>query len=408
MNSDLSRTIAVTGCGLVGSFGVGRDALWSSLEAGGIPFRPCSRYKTDLPTAEVPLPDLRRLGLRTSAMMRAPLISQFALVATQGALLEARRSLGDSIPSERIAIIYGTSNGPGVETQEIYEDLLNGGPSAVKPRVFQESVFNAPASFVSIQLGIKGPIITSPSGVAAGAYVLWQAEILLADENISAVIALCSDELCEGLQTGMHLVRYHAGPRSEAHPYDKRGNGFVMSEGACALVLERADRALARGAPFLAELAGVGCTNDAYQLAHNAPDGRGLSAAIFASLRDAEMSVRDVGLIISGAACTRADEIVENAALYTVFGETIPPVASSKGGIGLAMGASALFDAALAIEALRRFTLPPTPDHETLVSGVLLDIVTTSRPAPSLTAVLSTCINMNGLCGALIFRRASV
>jgi 3-oxoacyl-(acyl-carrier-protein) synthase len=407
MSDELERRIAVTGMGMVGSFGVGIDALWQTLENGGVTFAPCSRYTTVLPSAEAHAPDLRRL-LRTATAARAPLVSQFALAATHFALLQAGIKLGTQIASENIALVYGTSNGPGAATQEIYEDLLNAGSAAVKPRVFQESVFNAPASLTSIQFGIKGPIIVLPAGIAAGAHVLLQAQILLAQEDVHAVIALCADELCEGVQSGARMVRYHCGPLTNtscgAHPYDLRNQGPVMAEGACALVLERADRASARGAEILAELAGVACGNDAYRLAHNAPDGRGLSAAIHACLQDAEASASKVGAVISGAV-TRADEIVEQAALLSVFAGEPPPVSSVKGGIGLAMGASALLDAALSIESLRRRTIPPTPRHEVPTQGLTLDIVTQSRVIPQLDAILSTSIGVNGLYGAALFRR---
>ena len=357
MTPDLARRVAITGVGVIGSFGSGTGALWNSVDGSGAKFAPSTRYPGALPCAEAPRPDLRRT-LRSGRLSRMSLVSQFAIAAVHPALAQAGL-LSDKGTVERvIGMVYGTSNGPAAATRKIYDDLIERGPTAVKPRVFQESVFNAPASLASIQFGLTGPIQVLATSTCASS-VLYQAQILLARPGIAAVIALCADELCEAIQSALRVLRWHA-PRAEvgAPPPPVSGRGAVMSEGAAALILERGEDALARDAAPLAEMAGAASTNDAWMLVRPAQDGRGLAAAMNGCLADAEASPGDVDMILSASANTDVDDCLETAAVRSVFGAAAPPVVSAKDHIGHAMGAAAMFDIALVTEMVRRGRAP--------------------------------------------------
>ena len=155
MASNLARRVAITGAGVIGSFGLGTRALWKAFGTGGAHFAPCTRYRSTLPSAEAVKPDLRRM-LRSGQTSRMSLVSQFAIAAVHLALDQAGIHGGKSGAGDAIGIVFGTSHGPAATTQEIYDDLIDRGPSAVKPRAFQESVFNAPASLASISVRTQG------------------------------------------------------------------------------------------------------------------------------------------------------------------------------------------------------------------------------------------------------------
>ena len=228
MAPDLDRRVAITGIGVIGSFGIGIRALWDSLSAGRTNFAPCTRYPGTLPCAEAVKPDLRRM-LHSGQTSRMSLVSQFAIAAVHLALGQARLPIGKGTAAQSVAIVYGTSHGPGATTQEIYDDLINHGSAAVKPRAFQESVFNAPASLASIQFGVKGPILVLAASVCAPA-VLQQAQMLLAHPGVDAVIALCADELCEAVQRALRVLRWHrpATATGASSPSgSRRGAGLV-------------------------------------------------------------------------------------------------------------------------------------------------------------------------------------
>ena len=390
MASDLARRVAITGAGVIGSFGLGTEAFWDSIGAGGTKFAPCTRYPGTLPCAEAVKPDLRRL-LQSGRNSRMSLVSQFAIAAVHLALSQARLPAGQGASGRAIGIVFGTSHGPGSTTQEIYDDLIEHGPTAVKPRAFQESVFNAPASLASIQFGLKGPIQVLAASVCAPA-VLHQAQMLLAHPDVKAVIALCADELCEAVQSALRVLRWHRPAAGADEPSPSRpGRGAVSSEGAAALVLERGDDALARRASILAEMAGAASTNDAWKLVRPAQDGRGLIAAMHGCLADAEESPEAVDMILSASANTDVDDRLEAAALRSVFGDTAPPVASIKGDIGHAMGAAAMFDVTLAVEMVRRGRAPASLDAAGTHAG-------------GIGTILCTGIGLNGMFGAVLIR----
>ena len=394
MASDLARRVVITGVGVIGSFGIGIEALWDSIGAGRTKFAPCSRYPGTLPCAEAVKPDLRRM-LQSGRNSRTSLVSQFAIAAVHLALNQASLPLGKGASGRAIGIVYGTSHGPGATTQEIYDDLIDHGPAAVKPRAFQESVFNAPASLASIQFGLKGPIQVLAASVC-GPTVLYQAQMLLAHPGIDAVIALCADELCGAVQSALRILRWHrpAAAADEPAPY-RSGRGAIPSEGAAALVLERGDHALARSAFTLAEMAGAATTNDAWKLVRPAQDGRGLIAAIHGCLADAGASPGDVDLILSSNANTDVEDRLEAAAVRSVFGDAAPPVASTKDDIGHAMGAAAMLDVVLAAEMLRRGRVPASLDAAGTLAG-------------GIGSILCTGIGLNGMFGAILIRGGKV
>lgn len=393
MAPDLARRVAITGAGAIGSFGLGTRALWDALGTGGAEFAPCTRYPGALPSAEAVKPDLRRM-LNSGQTSRMSLVSQFAIAAVHLALSQARLPAGKGAAGPAIGIVYGTSHGPAATTQEIYDDLIDRGPAAVKPRAFQESVFNAPASLASIQFGLKGPIQVLAASVCAPA-VLFQAQMLLAHPGVDAVIALCADELCEAVQSALRVLRWHrpaVGPRapSECRPV----RGAVSSEGAAALILERGDDAVARHARTLAEMAGAATTNDAWKLVRPAQDGRGLIAAVRGCLADAEADAGDVDAILSASANTDVDDRLEAEAVRSVFGNTPPPVMSTKNDIGHAMGVAAMFDVVLAVEMVHRGRAPAALHRR-------------GGPAGRVGSILCSGIGLNGMFGAVLIREAS-
>ena len=390
MAPDLSRRVAITGAGAIGSFGTGTGALWDAVGGGERTFAPCTRYSCTLPCAEAVQPDLRRM-LHTGQTSRMSLVSQFAIAAVYLALTQARLSTVKGGAGPVIGIVYATSHGPAATMQEISDDLIEHGAASVKPRAFQESVFNAPASLASIQFGLTGPIQALAVSVGAPV-VLQQAQMLLADPRVDAVIALCADELCEAAQSALRVLRWHRPAAGTSEPSSsRRPRGAVSSEGAAALLLERADDALARSAPALAEMAGAVTTNDAWKLVRPAPDARGLIAAVRGCFADAEAAPGDVDVILSVLTNNDVEDALQALAVRSVFGDAAPPVKSITNDIGHAMGAAGMFDVTLAVEMVRRHRTPAPMDS----AGVL---------AGGIGSILCTETGLNGMFGAVLIR----
>jgi len=392
MASDLARRIAITGAGVIGSFGIGSGALWDALGAGDRTFDPCTRYRGTLPCAEAVKPDLRRM-LQTGQTSRMSLVSQFAIAAVHLALVQARLPTGKGVTGPVIGIVYGTSHGPAATTQAIYDDLIDHGAAAVKPRAFQESVFNAPASLASIQFGLKGPIQVVAASTGAPV-VLQQAQMLLAQPCVDAVIALCADELCEAVQSALRVLRWQRPAAADEPSALRPPRGAISSEGAAALLLERARDAVARNAPALAEMAGAVSTNDAWRLVRPAPDARGLIAAVHGCLADAEATPQEVDIILRAGSDNEIDDRLQAEAARSVFGDAVPPVASITNDIGHALGAAGMFDVALAVEMAHRGRAPASLDAAGALPGAM-------------GAILCTGIGLNGMFGAVLIRKST-
>ena len=390
MAPDLARHVAITGAGAVGSFGIGAGALWNSLGAGARKFASCTRYRSTLPCAEAVKPDLRRM-LQSGQTSRMSLVSQFAIAAVHLALTQARLPTGKGASGPVIGTVYGTSHGSAATTQGIYDDLIDHGAASVKPRDFQESVFNAPASLASIQFGLKGPI--QVLAVSTGApVVLQQAQMLLAHPGVDAVIALCADELCEAAQSALRVLRWHRPAAGTDEPSSSNPRrGAIASEGAAALLLERADDALARGAPALAEMAGAVTTNDAWKLVRPAPDARGLIAAMRGCFADAEGTPDDVDVILSALSNNDIEDALQAVALRSVFGDAAPPLVSITDIIGYAMGAAGMLDVTLAVEMIHRRQVPVSVGPAGALAG-------------GIGSILCTGVGLNGMFGAVLIR----
>lgn len=385
MGDTIVQTAVITGIGLVGPFGTTLDGLWEAQSNKETVFKKCSRYENGLPAVEAMPINIRQM-LKSSQLSRAPLVSQYAVAATHLAVQQAEIQVDRNVKAADIGIVFSTSNGPGAATQKIYDDLIDFGPSGVKPRVFQESVFNAPASLVSIHFKFSGPIQVVPAGGCSGSTVLYQAQMMLAQPHVKTVIALCSEELCSAVQLGLRDLKWHAG-------FNNKGDltpGAVMSEGSVALVLERKDDAIERGVKILAELAGVGIANDAAAAGQPDPTGRGLVQAIRMCLEDAMVCPTKVDMVLTGSAGTKVDDHLEDSALNKIFDDNIPPQGSAKSSIGVAMGTAAMFEIALAIASVQRKVAPKSVRSKEISSLI--------------NSVLCNSIGLNGQFGATLIR----
>ncbi|WP_068089068.1 beta-ketoacyl synthase N-terminal-like domain-containing protein [Polycladidibacter stylochi] len=387
MESNQPNSVAITGIGMVGPFGTTLEDLWVACERGPQPFPAAERFDHGLPSSEAHKVDMRQ-EFGTGQLSRAPLVSQYAMFAINRALQQAGIILDRRKKNSEIAIIFGTSNGPGAATQQIYDDLIDQGPAGVKPRTFQESVFNAPASLASIHYGITGAIQVVPASSNSGAAVLYQAQLLLAQPNITTAIAICSEELCDALQVGLHDLKWHAGYNADG----SLTSGAVMAEGAVALVLEQTSVAKKREAKVLAEITGVGFSNDTAAVGKPDKAGGGMIAAINSCLEDAEITPAHVHKIIPGATGTNVEFQLETNAIEKVFSTTEKRITPAKSVLGCAMGSSLFFEIALAVQAFaeRRFPTEPTNNKDEV----------------TLRNVLCNAIGLNGQFGSVLVKEA--
>jgi 3-oxoacyl-[acyl-carrier-protein] synthase II len=257
-----------------------------------------------------------------------------------------------------------------------------------------------------MRLGWHGPCEVIVTACAAGTHAVAAAGRLIASGR-------CDVVLSGGAEASMHPVAVAAFANMTAlstsgasRPFDARRDGFVMTEGSAALVLEDWDRAVARGATIYAELAGAASTADAHHITAPIPGGSGAAACMTLAMEDAALTPDRIGHINAHGTSTPLNDKAESDAIAKVFGSSAPPVTSTKGVTGHGLGACGAIEAVAVLESIQHRLIPPTAGYEQPDPEIHLDIVAgTARPwEPG--PVLSNSFGFGGHNGCLVIAPA--
>ncbi|KUF19200.1 beta-ketoacyl-[acyl-carrier-protein] synthase family protein [Streptomyces silvensis] len=403
--------VAVTGLGLVTPAGHTGRANWEALcrgrslaaadpELQGLPVDFSCRVADFDAAAE----------LGRAAARRTDRFVQFALVAARRAVADAgldRRAWD----AQRVGVVLGVgANSLSTYVGE-FTHLGAGRAERVSPLALPRSVPSMAAGEVAIDLGAHGPNFTTASACASGATAIGVARDLLRSGTCDIVLAGGSESARSRMTvtcfTRMRaLSRRRAEPALASRPFDARRDGLVLGEGAGVLVLERASRARARGAPVQALLRGYGAGADAHHPIAPHPRGDGAVRAVRAALADAGCGPDDIAHVHAHGTSTALSDAAEAAAYTRVFGGGGPPVTASKGVIGHALGAAGAIQAAYTVLALRHGLIPPVANFQGQDGDHRLDIVA-GRPRPARGgAAISCSFGFGGQNAVLLFTAA--
>lgn len=324
--------------------------------------------------------------------------AQLAVAAAREAWTGAAVPPGD--PARRASVMGAP---PGLETlDQAYKRLYGEGNPRVHPLTVPRGMPSAGASAVSAEFALRGPSFATASACASSAHAIAVAALLIRAGLADLVVTGGADApLVPGNLRAWEALRVLS--PDVCRPFSAGRLGLVLGEGAGVLILEGWESAEARGAPILAELAGIGMTGDAGDL--TAPDPEGAAAAMRAALGDAGMEPHEVGYVNAHGTGTRLNDRAESTALHAVFAGQPPPTSSSKGALGHTLSAAGGIEAAVTVMALREGVLPPTAGFERADPECALDPVPEARPAAA-EAALSNSFAFGGLNCSLLFRAA--
>jgi 3-oxoacyl-[acyl-carrier-protein] synthase II len=383
------RRVAVTGLGAVTCCGVGVDALWEGLihPAGDVAGGPVRDFDTEQ-------------WFSSKEVRQIDKFAQFSVAAADMAFLNAGELNADP---DKAGVIFATGVG-GFDTLAEQVGVYNEkGARRVSPRLVPMMMANAGAAGISMRLGWHGPSEVIVTACAAGTHAIAAAGRLIASGR-------CDVAIGGGSEAGMHPVSIAAfanmtalSTSGHSRPFDARRDGFVMTEGAAALVLEDWDRAVARGATIYAHLAGSASTADAHHITAPAPDGAGAVACMELALADADISIADVGHINAHGTSTPLNDLAESRAINKVFGEPGPLVTSTKGVTGHGLAAAGAIEAIASILSIHHATIPPTAGYGEPDPEILLQIVHGEAKPWTPSAVLSNSFGFGGHNGCLVF-----
>lgn len=422
-----AQRVVVTGLGAILPSGHDVETVWANVVAGHSAITELEGEQfADLAVrigGQIKDFDAEAIVARALARRLSP-VQLWAIAAADQALTSAgidpARAKDDDagLPWDRnrAAVIAATGSGPVDAMQAATRALMNGGPRSVPLTLAIHGAPDSAAALISQRFDIRGPGQGVSATCASGAIGLGEglrrirhgyadAVLVIGMEDCLNPINLSSNANMRALATG-----FDDDPAAACRPFDRTRSGFVMSQGAAAILLESAASARARGAEVVAELAGFGAASDAFHPTTPHPDGRGAASAVTEALRDGGLRPDDIDHINAHATATSAGDAAELAAFDTALGGRgrAIPISATKSTTGHHLGAAGIVEAIIAMMTLRERTLPPTinltdPEFDgwDFVAG-------TSRPARGrLDTVLSTSFGFGGHNGAIVLRRAS-
>ena len=407
-----SKSIVVTGIGVFTSVGCNRNDFWHSIVNGrsGVnriqAFDP-GDHKTHI-ASEIstynPMDYFDRKEARKMAR-----VSQLA----SSAAIEAIKDAGIDLEKEdrtRIGCVIGSAAGDYTHLEEQHERFLNKGPGSVNPITVPRCIPNMPVCNAANTLGLYGPNLgisaacttgTHSIGIALGLLRGGTAEVILAGGAESTITPLVLDAYAS---MGV-LSTSNKYPKKASRPFDLDRDGFVMGEGSCVLVLETEEHAAKRGATPLVYLSGFGMTADAYGIAAPEPTGKWAALAMENAVKDADLSMEDIGYINAHGTSTRMNDKTETLAIKKVFGNRNIPVSSTKSMIGHTLGAAGAIEAAATILAVQNGILPPTINFETKDPECDIDMVPNTAREAKIKAAISNSFGFGGQNGVLVFSK---
>ncbi|MCU1482038.1 MAG: 3-oxoacyl-ACP synthase [Subtercola sp.] len=386
----MTKRIVVTGIGVTSPLGGNAEDTWRALLAGKSGARTIEAEwveKWQIPItfaglALVPSSDV----LTRQETKRLDPNSQFALTAAREAWADAG---APEVEPERLGVDWATGIGGLWTLLDAWDTLRERGPRRVLPMTVPMLMPNGGAAAISMDLGARAFSRTDVSACASSTESIANAfdhlQAGLADVIVAGGSEACIHPLPIASFAAMQaLSKRNDEPATASRPYDVTRDGFVLSEGGAAVVLETYEHAVARGARIYAELLGGAVTSDAYHITAPDPEGSGAARAMLTTITNAGFSVADVAHINAHATSTPVGDIAEYNALRRVFGDALEgiPVSATKASTGHLLGGAGAIEAVFVVKSLFERVAPPTINLTEQDPEIHLDVVTSPRTLP--------------------------
>ncbi len=411
-NSD-RRTVVVTGIGPVTPIGIGRDAFWEGLTTGRNGVFPIDHLDTtDLPvTIAGRVQDFDPTGyLGPKEVRRTDRFVQLGIAASQLAWKDAGEP---AVNPERAGVVIGSGVGGITTILEQAEVLAQKGPRRVSPFTVPALMANAVAGHVAMHLGFMGPNLCTVSACASGAHAVGESYRLVRDGYLDVAVAGGAESgtlrLTISAFANMTALTKNSDVETASRPFDANRNGFVLSEGGVALILESEEHAKARGAHIYAQIAGYGASADAYHITAPDPKGTGAALAIRWALEDAGEDASAVDYVNAHGTSTPLNDAGETAAIKAALGDEHAhrvAVSSVKSMTGHLLGAAGAMEAAATVLTLQNGVIPPTIHYETPDPECDLDYVPNEAREADVRFAISNSFGFGGQNAVVAFRKA--
>ncbi|AVX13678.1 beta-ketoacyl-ACP synthase II [Stutzerimonas stutzeri] len=408
------RRVVVTGMGMLSPLGNDVPSSWQGILAGRsgiglIEHMDLSAYSTRF-GGSIKGFDVEQY-LPAKEARKLDLFIQYGLAASFQAVRDSGLEITDA-NRERIGVAMGSGIGGLTNIENSCKALIEQGPRRISPFFVPGSIINMVSGFLSIHLGLQGPNYAIATACTTGTHCIGMAARNIAYGEADVMVAGGSEMAACGLGIGgfaaaRALSTRNDDPAAASRPWDKGRDGFVLSDGAGALVLEELEHAKARGARIYAELIGFGMSADAFHMTSPPDDGAGAARCIRNALNDAQLNVEQVQYINAHGTSTPAGDKAEAAAIRSVFGDHAYElsVSSTKSMVGHLLGAAGAVEAIFSALAIQDQVAPPTINLEEPDEGCDLDFVPNQAKPRPIDVVVSNSFGFGGTNGSLVFRR---
>lgn len=412
------KRVVVTGLGALTPIGNTLSEYWDGLKSGKSGAAPITRFDTTRFktrfACEVKNFDIGNFMDRKEARKMDP-FSQFAMVVAEEAIKDSNLPLPDLDP-DRIGVIWGSGIGGLLTFQEEVKSYARGdGTPRFNPFFIPKMIPDLSAGHISIKYGFRGPNFVTVSACASSTNAIYDAFTYLRLGKADVIVTGGSESaVCEagigGFNAMKALSERNDSPETASRPYDKDRDGFVLGEGAGALILEEYEHAKKRGAKIYAEVIGGGMSADAYHITAPHPDGSGITKVMENALEDAGITPDSVDYVNTHGTSTPLGDIGEIRAIQKVFGDHAyrMNISSTKSMTGHLLGAAGAIEAIACLLALGEGVVPPTINHFTdddeLDTG--LNLTFNQAQKRNVNVALSNTFGFGGHNASIIFRKA--
>jgi len=400
------KRVVVTGIGMINSLGLDKESSFKAIVEGQCGIKSISSF--DATEHSVTIAG-EIIGFDPNTIMnpkevkKADRFIQLGLAAAKEAMHDAKF---ESFESERFGVSSASGIGGLIVIEKNSVIVNTAGPRKISPFFIPSALINMLGGMVSIEYGLKGPNLSSVTACAAGTHAISDATktILTGGAKkmlvVGAEAAICAAGI-GGFSSMKALSTRNDDPQRASRPFDAERDGFIMGEGAGALVLELYDDAVARGAHIYGEVVGFGESADASHITSPSMDGpyRAMKAAY-------EMAGSPrIDYINAHGTSTPANDKNETAAIKELFGANVPQISSTKGQIGHCLGAAGAIEAVICLMAMRDEILPPTINYENPDPECDLDYIPNTARKCKAHYIMSNSFGFGGTNGSVIFKR---
>lgn len=408
-----NRRVVVTGIGAITPLGNNVADTWNGMKNGKNGIGPITLFDTEKFKAKLGA-EVRDFDpkeyLEVNEVLRTDRYAQFAVAAAQQAVDES--GVEGTVEPERFAVIFGTGIG-GISTFETeHTKLMEKGPRRISPLFVPMMIGNMAAGMIAIRHNCRGSAMPAVTACASGSNAIGEAMRLVRHGYADVVItggaeASVVPSAIAGF-VNMQALSTSENPDEASLPFDKRRGGFVIGEGAVALVLEEYEHAKVRGAKIYGEVCGYGSTCDAYHITAPHPDARGGAQAMMDAMKEADYTENDVVYVNAHGTGTPMNDVIETAAIKKALGKENAKkayVSSTKSMTGHMLGAAGAIEALACLFALNEGMIPPTINLYEQDENCDLNYVPNTAVNADITLALSNSLGFGGHNACLAFRK---